>query len=132
MGLFRFLTKSRRSMARPHTKWVELNGFNLTSHAQNRIADSKRNISKMDVVDHFFSKPLVNTPIRKNRADGTDEYDRIGRKLASPIATKSNNVKTIRRISDQDQRDYTLKIDTVKNRTNKKDEKSEIGTKVHR
>ena len=132
MGLFRFLTKSWRSMARPHTKWVELNGFNLTSHAQNRIADPKRNISKMDVVDHFFSKPLVETEASESKRDQSSEYYRIGKKLISPIATLSNNVKTIRRIGRKEIKSHNLKVDNPKKRTFKKDEEREIGTKIHR
>lgn len=120
MGWFKFITKSRKSMAKPHTKWLELNGFNLTSHAQNRIADPKRNISKMDVIDHFYSSPLLNTPIGKSKDDGTDEFYRIGKKLNSAIAARTNNVKTIRRISDQDQKKYDLKVDNKKKRTFKK------------
>lgn len=102
-------------MANPKTKWVKLNGFNLTSHAQNRIVSRK--IKKADVVDHFYSDPLIETPIRKSKSDDTDEYDRIGKKLFSPIAADTNNVKMIRAINKNRAKKYGLVIDNPKKRT---------------
>lgn len=93
--------KSKKAMSKPHTKRVKLNKYTLTSHAQNRIAEKPRNITKFDVIDDLYRKELYKSPQRRY-VDGTMEYTRIGRRLTSYVASKTNNIKSIHRNNEKD------------------------------
>ncbi len=51
-------------MAKPNTKRVRLGKYTVSSHAQNRVVDPKRKMSKLDMLRKLFTKPNVITPIK--------------------------------------------------------------------
>lgn len=97
MSLISFLFKSKWSMSKPYTKRVKLNKYTLTSHAQNRIADKSRKISKYDAIDDLYRKELYRSPIYHSKKDNSLGFDRYGRRLLSYVTLNTNNIKSIRR-----------------------------------
>ena len=51
-------------MAKIKTKPVRVGKYSITSHAQNRIVDEKRNMNKCDVIDNLFTKPNAISKIK--------------------------------------------------------------------
>lgn len=96
MSILGWFLKSKSSMAKEHTGWVKLGKYQVTSHAQNRVADKKRNLKKMDMVINLFGKS-VNSKDYKHK-DGTIQYDRVNTNNRTIThITKNNHVKTIQK-----------------------------------
>lgn len=94
MSLISFIFKNKKSMAEPYTKRVKLNKYTLTSHAQNRIVDKTRKLTKFDVIDDYYKPKLYKSPIMKDD-DGSKKYYRVGRRITSVISYPTNNVRTL-------------------------------------
>lgn len=51
-------------MSKSHAKRIKIREFTLTSHVQNSIADPKRNLKKLDILDNLLRKPIAYEPIK--------------------------------------------------------------------
>lgn len=83
-------------MAKKYTKHIRMGKYEITSHAQNRIVDKSRNLTKNDMLVNLFGKSK-NSKFYKYK-DGTIQYDRINDKNRTIThITKNHNVKTIQK-----------------------------------
>lgn len=88
-------------MAKPDTKHVRMGKYVISSHAQNRIAETSRNLKKKDMVINLFGKTSKNSKTYTH-ADGTRQYDRVNDKnrTLTHIVNKTNVVKSIYKFHD--------------------------------
>lgn len=107
MSILIFLLKSKKEMAKENTKHVKVGKYTLTPHAQNRIVDEKRKMSKIDVLDNLFTEPNGVTQI-KNDVFGRSSYNRVGKRATTSINPNNNKVVSCRPVSKQDRRDFNL------------------------
>ena len=98
MSILSWLLKSKKEMAKANTKHVRIGKYKVTSHAQNRIVDPKRNLEKRDMFINLLGKNSKNSKIYTYR-DGTKQYDRVNAKnrTITHITKKGNIVKSIQR-----------------------------------
>ncbi len=98
MSILSFLFKPKKEMAKPNTNHVRMGKYTVTSHAQNRTVDPKRNLKKKDMIINLFSKSSKNSNTYAHK-DGTLQYDRVNNKnrTITRITKKENNVKTIQK-----------------------------------
>ena len=101
MSILSWFLKPKKEMAKPHTKHVRMGKYRISSHAQNRIADSSRNLKKKDMVINLLSKKSNNSKIYIH-ADGTKQYDRVNdrNRTLTHIVNKTNVVKSINKFHD--------------------------------
>ena len=96
MSLITWLIKPKKQMAKPNTKWVKLGKYQVTSHAQNRVAQKDRNLKKRDMLKNLFGKSKNSNPYKHK--DGSIQYDRVNDKNRTIThITKTNHVKTIKK-----------------------------------
>ncbi len=109
MSILNFLLKSKKEMNNKNTKKIRVGKYTLTSHAQNRIVDSTRNLKKFDLLQNLFGHSENSNVYAHN--DGTLQYDRINRKnrTITHITAKQHYVKTIRKYH-KDKEKNELKI----------------------
>ena len=83
-------------MANPYTKEVKVGKYTLTKHAQKRIAEPKRKLTKHSVLRNLFGNSDV-TGLYSYR--GELQYDKIHRKtkIVTHISPK-HRVKTIHKV----------------------------------
>lgn len=88
-------------MAESGTKHVRMGKYEISSHAQNRIADASRNLKKKDMVINLLGKSSKNSKIYTH-TDGTKQYDRVNDKnrTLTHIVNKTNVVKSINKFHD--------------------------------
>lgn len=129
MSILKFIFKPKREMAKPKTRRINLFGFVFSSHAQNRIADPKRNISKTSVIVHFGSRPLATSEETISRNDGTKEFRRYGSKLTSVVSSNGQVVKTLWRNNKRECRKMGLMIANKRTRLFAKQPKSKARKK---
>lgn len=88
-------------MAKPNTKHVRIGKYEISSHAQNRVADSSRNLTKKDMIVNLFDKTSKNSKTYTH-TDGTKQYDRVNEKnrTSTHIVNKTNVVKSIYKFHD--------------------------------
>ena len=78
MSIFGWVFKSRKEMAKPNTRHVRIGKYEISSHAQNRIAEDKRKLQKRYMVQNLFERSLESKPYIY--ADGkTVQYDRLNK-----------------------------------------------------
>lgn len=94
-------------MAKIKTKPVRVGKYSITSHAQNRIVDEKRNMNKCDVIDNLFTKPNAISKIKYDNLN-RPSYRRIGKRITTRINPNNNYVTTVTPVSRQDIRDFNL------------------------
>ena len=96
MSILGFLFKSKKSMAKPYTKEVKVGKYTLTKHAQNRIAEPKKDLSKHNVLRNLFGTSDVT---KLYNYHGESQYDRIHRKtkIVTHISPE-HKVKTIHKV----------------------------------
>lgn len=97
MSLISWFLKSKKQMSKENTKWVRVGKYLVTSHAQHRIADPSRNLSKTDMVINLLGKSK-NSTVYFHKKDNTYQYDRVNKnnRTITHITTK-NHVKSINR-----------------------------------
>lgn len=100
MSILGWFLKPKRNMAKEHAKHVRIGKYEVSSHAQNRIADPSRKLKKRDMVINLKGKSK-NSPIYTH-IDGTVQYDRVSEKnrTLTHITKKKNIVKSINRFHD--------------------------------
>ena len=108
MSILVFLFKSKKEMAKETTRHIKVGKYTLTSHAQNRIVDKTRKMSKTDVIDNLFTKPNVKTCVKLD-GSGRPSYNRIGKRITTSINPKNHNVVSCRPVSKQDIKKFDLK-----------------------
>ena len=108
MSILGFLFKPKSEMAKDDTKHVRVGKYILTSHAQNRIVDKTRKMSKGDVLDNLFTKPNVKTKVKFDKLN-RPSYNRIGKKITTSINPQNSNVVSCRPVSKQEVKQYRLK-----------------------
>lgn len=98
MSILGFLLKSKKEMARKNTKRIRVGKYTITSHAQNRIVETARNLKKKDLLINLFGTASRNSEYYQY-TDGTEQYDRVNarNRTVTHIAKKGNKVKTIQK-----------------------------------
>ncbi len=100
MSILSFLFKPKKEMSKKGTPRVRMGKYIISSHAQNRVADPKRNLKKSDMVWNLLGRSFQ-----------TELYDYYGEKQYSRIHKKSktktnisdkNVVKTIHKVHNPD------------------------------
>ena len=107
MSILGFLFKSKKEMSKITTKHVKVGKYTLTSHAQNRIVDKTRKMSKIDVIDNLFTKPNAKTNVKLDESE-RPSYNRIGKRITTSINPKNHNVVSCRPISKQEIKKFDL------------------------
>lgn len=98
MSILGWFLKPKKEMAKPCTKHVRLGKYEVSSHAQNRTVENKRNLHKKDMVQNLFGKSIESKPYI--HTDGKIvQYDRLNKKnrTVTHIIKKGYLVKTIRK-----------------------------------
>lgn len=97
MSILGFFLKPKKEMAKHNTKYVRMGKYTITSHAQNRIVQPDKNLSKVDMISNLFGRSK-NSNTYTHR-DGTRQYDRLNRKnrTITFITADKHRVKTIRK-----------------------------------
>ena len=93
-------------MAKPNTKRVKVGRYTLTAHAQNRIVDKTRKISKIDVLENLFTKPNGVTVVKIENKKPS--YNRVGKTITTSINPINDFVVTCRPVSRQDRQEFDL------------------------
>lgn len=97
MSLFSFFHKPIEEMKNKNTKRIKVGRYTISSHAQNQIADPRRNLKKTDLTSNLFLKAdYVSKP--EKREDGSYSYARIRGKVCTHIVPKNRLVKTIHKV----------------------------------
>lgn len=95
MSILRFLLKSKNKMSKEDTKAVQVGKYTISSHAQNRVVDPKRALTKKDLLINLFGHSKNSeTYTHQNE---TKQYDRVNNKnrTITHITKKRHVVKTI-------------------------------------
>ena len=102
MSIFSWFLKPKKEMAKKNTKHVKVGKYEVSSHAQNRVAEKSRDLKKKDMVINLLGKSQ-NSP-NYQHTDGTVQYDRVNEKnrTLTHIVNKSNVVKSINKFHDTD------------------------------
>ena len=110
MSILSFLLKPRKDMEKDHTKTVKLGKYTVTSHAQNRIVQKDRKLTKCDLIHNLFGHS-ENSKVYKHN-DGTLQYDRINQqnRTITYITANKHYVKTIRKFHKQNEKKELIKI----------------------
>ena len=98
MGILRYMFKPKKRMSRKNTSQIKIGKYTVSSHAQNRIVDPKRNLKKKDLIINLFGKSNNSKPYLHK--DGkTTQYDRINyrNRTITHITLNKNMVKSIRK-----------------------------------
>lgn len=97
MGVLKYLFKSKKKMRNKNTSHVRIGKYIISSHAQNRIVDPKRNLKKKDFIINLLGKSKNSKPYP--HSDGkTTQYDRINyHNRTITHITINNMVKSIRK-----------------------------------
>jgi hypothetical protein len=97
MSILSWLLKPKKEMAKEYTKRVRIGKYTISSHAQNRVADPKRNLKKMDMIQNLYGKSIKSSPYIYK--DGTVQYDKLNKrnKTVTNITKYDDVVKSIRK-----------------------------------
>lgn len=106
MSIVSWLLKPKKKMSSPTTKTVRIGKYKISSHAQNRIVQKDRSLSKWGLIDNLFTKPNAVSGIKGERPFRS--YNRIGKKMTTSINPDTNVVATARRVSEKERRKYNL------------------------
>ncbi len=106
MSIVSWLLKPKKKMTSPTTKTVRIGKYKISSHAQNRIAQKDRGLSKWGLIDNLFTKPNAVSSIKGERPFRS--YNRIGRRMTTSINPGTNVIATARRVSEAEKRKYNL------------------------
>lgn len=95
-------------MSSKNTSPVRVGKYTITSHAQNRLTQKDRKVSKIDMLKNLFGKPNKITEIEYDEIN-RPAYNRIGKVHTSTVNPVNNNVASIRKISNSEKKKYNLK-----------------------
>ncbi len=111
MSILGLLFKPKKEMEKKDTKHIKMGKYEISSHAQNRIVEDKRNLRKKDMIQNLFcnsieSKPYIYTDGR------TVQYDRFNKnnRTVTHIVKKGHLVKTIRKYHKENERKELNKL----------------------
>lgn len=107
MSILGFLIKRKKEMRKENTKKVRVGKYTITSHAQNRIVDITRKMTKYDVLDNLFTNSNGITEIKYD-INNRPSYERVGKYITTVINPNNNNVVSCRPVSKKDKRDFHL------------------------
>ncbi len=93
-------------MAKENTKPIKVGKYKISSHAQNRIVQKDRNLTKRGLVDNLFTKPNAISNIQGEKP--FRYYNRIGKTMTTSINPDTNVVATARRVSKKEIKEYNL------------------------
>ncbi len=99
MGLISWFLKPKSEMAKKNTKPVKIGKYIVSSHAQNRVVQKERRLTKKDIPINLFTKPIKITRIRVD--DRGPSYQRIGKKTTTAINPVNNKVTSVWRTSSK-------------------------------
>lgn len=103
MSLIYWFLKSKKSMSKPNTSCVKIGKYQVSAHAQNRVADKNRNLRKKDIVINLLGKSK-DSNVYYNHDNNTMQYDRINTKNRTIThITNQDIVKTIRKDHKNDE-----------------------------
>lgn len=102
MSILGWFLKPKKRMRKPNVKHVRIGKYEVSSHAQNRVAQKSRDLKKKDMVINLLSKKSKNSKLYKHR-DGTIQYDRVNEKnrTLTHIINKTHIVKSINKFHDK-------------------------------
>lgn len=106
MSILGFLLKSKKEMSKKSTKPIKVGKYKVSSHAQNRIVQGDRNLTKWGLVDNLFTKPNAISKIKGDKPFRS--YNRIGKTMTTSINPDTNVVSTARRVSKKEMKEYGL------------------------
>ncbi len=103
MSILGFLFKPKKEMAKKDTPRVRMGKYTVSSHAQNRIAEPKRDLKKTDLVRNLFGRSIQSKPYKHK--DGTKQYDKVNRynRTLTNITCNEKVVKSIRKYHKKDE-----------------------------
>lgn len=101
MSILKWFLKPKKEMKKENAKHVRIGKYEVSSHAQNRIVDSSRDLKKKDMVTNLLGKKSKNSKVYSHK-DGTRQYDRVNDKnrTLTHIVNKTNVVKSINKFHD--------------------------------
>lgn len=104
MSILSWLMKPKKEMVKPNTKRVCIGKYKISSHAQNRISQPKRDLSKGDMLRNLYGRSTKSKVYKHN--DGTSQYDKLNKhnRTITHIVNKTNDVKTIRKYHKKNER----------------------------
>ena len=104
MSILGFLFKPKKEMAKKDTPRVRMGKYTVSSHAQNRVVDPKRDLKKTDLVRNLFGRSIQSKPYKHK--DGTKQYDRANRhnRTLTNVTCNEKVVKSIRKYHKKDER----------------------------
>lgn len=79
MSILKWFLKPKKEMKKIDAKHVRIGKYEVSSHAQNRIADNSRDLKKKDMVVNLLGKKSKNSRVYSHK-DGTRQYDRVNDK----------------------------------------------------
>ena len=98
--LLAFLFKPKKEMAKKGTPRVRMGKYIVSSHAQNRVVDPKRDLKKTDMVWNLLGRSFQ-TELYDNH--GEKQYSRIHKKSRTKTNISDKNVvKTIHKVHNPD------------------------------
>ncbi len=97
MSVFRWLFKSKKSMAKENTKPVRVGRYTISTHAQHRVSQNDRKVSKLDMLRNLFGKSIKSKVYKHD--DGSNQYDQLNQynRTITHIVDDIHVVKSIRR-----------------------------------
>ncbi len=112
MSIIGFLLKPKKEMAKKNTKHLRMGKCEITSHAQNRVVQTDKNLRKTDMISNLFGCSK-NSNTYKHK-DGTMQYDRLNQKnrTITYITAKNHRVKTIRKYHKKNENKEIIKFNS--------------------
>ena len=95
-------------MSRDDATPVKVGKFTITSHAQNRIVEPNRKVTKSGVISNLVKKPLGIGQIKYDD-ENRPSYNRIGNSVVTNINPETRTVASVRRTNKRDAKKYNLR-----------------------
>ena len=116
MSILSWFLKPKKQMAKKNTPRVRIGKYKVSSHAQNRTVDPKRDLRKKDMVQNLCGRSIQSEPyLHKDKQ--TVQYDRLNKnnQTVTYITKKGNVVKTIRKYHKKDEQKELGKLGGKRN-----------------
>ncbi|MGM9969675.1 MAG: hypothetical protein ACI35S_04685 [Anaeroplasma sp.] len=108
MSTLSFLFKSKKEMSKDNTKPVKVGKFTISSHAQNRIVEPARRVTKSGVVSNLVREPLGVSRVKYDD-ENRPSYNRVGNSVVTSINPDTSVVASVRRTNKNDAKKYNLR-----------------------